>query len=329
MEKGHLNNLERDQIAIYLHQGLSHRQIGLKLNRHHSSISEEIKKNKGPDGKYYPSLAQKISDQRISKTNSMNASKKPGVWNYVKEKLVESWSPDQISHRIEADTGHYVCHETIYRHIYSSEYKDLTLWVYLRRKQPRRSRKRGRKVQKHRIKNRIFIDAREEQANLRTVPGHWETDLMEGTRKDKDCVSVTADRKTRYVLLAKLNSKSAQEKAESLLNQLSSLPSWLRKTMTSDNGLEHTKHENIAKKLRLKYYFCHPYSSWERGMIENTIGLLREFFPKKKSLRQVSQRDLNLISIILNNRPRKSLGYLTPQEAMMKEINSRSVGIRY
>lgn len=329
MKKGHLTDLERDRIAIYLQQGLSHRQIGLQLDRHNSTISEEINKNKGPDGTYYPSLAQKKADQRISTANSANSRKKPGVWNYVKEKLIESWSPDQISHRIEADTNHYVCAETIYRYIYASENKHLTLWVYLRRKQPKRVKKRGRKVQKSRLKNRVFIGQRELAANQRSVPGHWETDLMEGSRREKDCVSVSCDRKTRYILLTKVNSKSAQDKTESLINQLGKFPSWLKRTITSDNGLEHTRHEQISKELNIKYYFCHPYSSWERGTVENSIGLLREFLPKKKSLRQISQRDLNLLSIILNNRPRKSLGYLTPQEAMIKEINARSVGIRY
>jgi IS30 family transposase len=111
------------------------------------------------------------------------------------------------------------------------------------------------------------------------------------------------------------------EKHQTLIKQLSSLPPWLRKTITSDNGSEHAKHQVIANSLKVKYYFCHTYTSWERGTVENTIGLIREFLPKKLSFANIEQRELNLIAASLNNRPRKCLNYRTPLEVFKKELS--------
>lgn len=318
----HLTIGDREKIYLYLNLSYSKRKIAGMLNRNHTVILREIANNQDEYGNYLPHQAQIKADERKSNANRINATKDERIWRYVKDKLVCGWSPEQISNRIEKDIGDYVCPETIYNYIYAKENKHLTLWVYLRRKKKRRSKKEGRRVQKEKLKNRVFLEERPKEANLRLKAGHWETDLMEGKRINKDCVSVTVDRKTRYVLLAKSKDKSSHEKKKTLIDQLTKFLPNFRRSITCDNGSEQALHEEIAQKLKLKIYFCHPYSSWEKGLVENTIGLIREYLPKKTSLEHITQRDLNLIANRLNSRPRKCLGFKTPKEAILKELRT-------
>lgn len=318
----HLTIKDREQIYLCLNLGYSKRKIAKKMKRNHSVITREINSNLDKQGKYLPHLAQEISQERQSQINSQNASKDIRIWRYVREKLVAGWSPEQISGCIKDHIDSYVCTETIYNHIYAWKNKNLTLWVYLRRAKKRRTKKTGRRAQKEKLKNRVFLEERPKEANQRQEIGHWETDLMEGTRKEKDCVSVTCDRKTGYTLLSKSRNKTALEKKKTLFDQLAKLPRSLRRSITSDNGSEQALHQEIAQELNLNFYFCHPYHSWEKGTVENTIGLVREYLPKRFDLINVTQRDLNLIANTLNNRPRKRLGFKTPKEAILKEMGS-------
>lgn len=318
----HLSIIDREQIYLYLNLGYSKRQIAKNLKRNHSVITREISCNQDKHGNYLPHVAQEKSQDRKSQTNSQNAGKDERIWTYVREKLVTGWSPEQISGCMKHDIDSYACTETIYNYIYAKENKDLTLWVHLRRVKKRRTAKQGRRTQKEKLKNRVFLEERSIEANQRQTIGHWETDLMEGIRKEKDCVSVTCDRRTGYVMLAKAENKTALEKKRTLINQLAKLPRNLRQTITSDNGSEQALHQEIAQELNLNFYFCHPYHSWEKGTVENTIGLVREYLPKKFALSNITQRDLNLIANNLNDRPRKRLGFKTPKEVILKELGS-------
>ncbi len=321
-KKGHLTHAEREDIFLLLSQGCSFREIGEKIRRCHTTVSREIEKNKGSDGRYLPSLAQEESKKRKLEANSRNPLKDKRTFNYVREKLFEGWSPEQISGRIGIDIpGLSISHETIYQYIYKPENKHLTLWVFLRRKQPGRVEKGGRKAKREIVPNRTFINERPEHINKRKQAGHWESDLMEGKKSDKSAVSASIERKSRLIILAKVEFKKAKDKAETIIRDLQKLPPHLRRSITFDNGSENARHEEIAKALGLKAYFTNPYHSWEKGTVENTIGLAREFFPKGESLEEITQRELNLAAQLLNNRPRKCLGFRTPSEVFYEELS--------
>lgn len=321
MNKGHLQEKERELIFLYLNQGFSFRKIGKRIKRNHSVVLREIERNKDSRGRYSSFTAQKTALTRRTEANKKNPLKNSLILRYVKHKLFLNWSPEQISGRIKIDLGLNVCHETIYQYIYRKENKNLSLWVHLRRACPKRIKKKDRKVKREFIPNRIFIDQRPEYINQRKTIGHWESDLMLGKRETKEVVSVEIERKTKYLLIKKLQNQTSEEKIYSLIQTLEKLPPWLRKSITFDNGSENAKHQRIQRKLNLDTYFCHPYSSWERGTVENTIGLLRQYFPKKHSLENITQKDLNFIAYMINNRPRKCLGFLTPAEVFEKALS--------
>jgi len=317
----HLTSTEREEIYLGINLGLSLRQIGEKINRSHSIISREIKRNKGPNNNYSPGIAGSLALKRRTKANRKNPLKNEKILSYIKEKLILNWSPEQISGRIKIDLSLSISHEAIYQHIYRKENNNLTLWVYLRRSKPKRSKKGSRKTNKIIIPNKILIDKRPEYINNRLNIGHWESDLIIGKQKDKSTISVTVERKTRFIQASLLKNKTSEEKTLSLLADLGKFPPFLRKSITFDNGTENAKHENVAKDLSLKTYFCHPYASYERGTVENTNGLLRQYFPKKTSFDLLSKRDVKMIVNLLNDRPRKCLGYKTPYEVFYKELN--------
>jgi len=318
-----LSTEERETIFLCLEGGKSIRDAAKEIKRNHTTVSREVSRNKGPDGHYRPFVAQDESVKRKSQANSRNPRKDPRIMKHVEDKLSLNWSPDQISGRMKLleIPGFSISKETIYQHVYNKDNKSLSLWVYLRRCKSRRSSWHERKPQKEMIQNRVFIGERPEYINNRLDYGHWETDLVIGARTAKDAISVTVERKARYTLLGKVATASSEEKTRATVSSMSNLPPWLRKSMTLDNGPENAGHENIGRMLKLAMYFCNPYSSWERGTVENTNGLLRQYFPKKTSFEGVTQRDLNLVAQLLNNRPRKILGYETPSEVFFRELN--------
>jgi IS30 family transposase len=243
------------------------------------------------------------------------------MFRYVREKLADGWSPEQIAGRIRKDVPEFsISHETIYQYIYQPENRKRSLWVWLRRAAPRRRKKSGRRVHREIIPNRVLIDQRPAAIATRTEIGHWESDLMLGTRETTDAVSVTVERKTRYLLVRKLDNKTAQAKQESLMSDFANLPQRLCKSITVDNGTEHAHHQAISQALRLSIYFCHPYAAYERGTVENTIGLMRQYLPKKMSFAHLDQRELTIIAGLLNHRPRKCLEFLTPAEVFNQEL---------
>ena len=322
VSKGHLKDEEREKIYLYLNKGLSMRSIGRKIGRDHTVVVRELTRNKDPNGDYGPFKAHKIAMQRRSEANKNNPLKNPRILKYVKDKLQETWSPEQIAGRIKIDIPNFsISPEAIYQYIYKSENKKLELWVYLRRKRPKRTSKYKRGVKREIIPNRVFIDERPEHINNREYIGHWESDLMEGKKTTKDVVSVTVERKSRFLIIGKMPNKTSGEKVKTLVSKMEKLPPWLRRSITFDNGTENYRHEEIGEKLNSGTYFCHAYRFWEKGTNENSIGLVREFFPKRSSLANVTQRDVNLVAELINSRPRKILGYKTPYEVFYKELN--------
>lgn len=212
-------------------------------------------------------------------------------------------------------------HESIYQFIYYSDYgKQEKLFQYLRNGKKRRTRKYGIKTKHEIIPNRIFIDQRPQEINNRTTIGHWEGDAI--IYKCKQAIQSIVERKLKYTILTKLMRKTADLSTTAFITNLKE---YYVKSLTIDNGSENKDHEKISKELNASIYFCHPYHSWEKGTNENTNGLVRRYLPRGSSLEEISQHDLNDIAWELNNRPRKTLQYATPQEMLELEYSKLSV----
>ena len=314
-----LNINDREMIFKYLSQGKSYRDIARITGRSNKTISREVGSNGGRD-KYKPSEAQ---NRYISKRISSKSKKLDDTFlkDYVVSKLSRGWSPEQIAGRVSfLNPNLSISHETIYKFIYSKGFKDFRYWEFLRRGHIKRQNKHNRKSKrcKHlEIPNKINISMRPEEADIRSKTGHWETDLMEGTKKSSKVVNVLVDRKSGYVLLDNLKNKESYPKAYSLIRSLKYMP---KQTVTFDNGTENYKHELVSAMTGCHTYFCNAYHSWEKGTVENTIGLVRSYIPKGTNLDNISKGELKTIEWELNNRPRKRLCYLTPYEVMFKYL---------
>lgn len=322
----HLSIHEREQVKQGLAQGLSCRTIANKMGRDHRTVARELTRNSPALGRqsYCPTLAQRHTVKR-----RLEGRKKKldhgALREYVVRRLGKGWSPETISGRLKRISSQItVCPETIYTFIYDRESRRERYHEFLRRGHKKRESWFGRKSQSDKrliIPNKVNIALRPETANLRTAVGHLETDLMEGARKSGGAVSVTVDRRTGLVMLDKLESKESQPRIETLILRLSKYPKMLRRTITMDNGTENTEHEKLQTYLGCLTFFCNAYHSWEKGTVENTIGLVRSWIPKKTDLSDIKQADLNAIMLELNHRPRKRLGYLTPYEVTLQETN--------
>lgn len=314
-----LSQAEREQIFLLRHDYVSIREIGKRLGRTHTTISRELKHTSNPEYSPVTAHTRAIDQRHKSDKHKLDD---PLLRTYIIHKLGEHWSPEQIAgrlHHIHAQTT--VTHETIYASVYHAPLKHERLWEFLRRGHKKRERvydRRTRHARKAMIFGKTPISERPEEAQTRSKVGHWETDLMEGMKKTHHVVSATVDRKSGAVMLDKLKSKESQEKMDAMVARLSRVPFHVRKTMTFDNGLENVQHRRLEC-LRMSTYFCAAYHSWEKGTVENTIGLVREYLPKGEDLTHVSQQELMVIGSALNDRPRKRLGYKTPNEVLLQE----------
>jgi transposase, IS30 family len=235
----------------------------------------------------------------------------------VEKLLRHELSPNEIVGRIELEEQHpdwHISHETIYQHIYSEAKKDNDLRPYLRQGRKHRHKRLLKKDRRGVIPGRVFIDARPAIVDCKKRRGDWEGDTVEGAQK-QGYVATWVDRNTKYLIAHKLDHKTAQELVEGAEKAFRGIPKKYRKTYTVDNGKEFAMHKELAKRLGGKVYFAHPYHSWERGLNENTNGLLRQYLPKSRSFADLTEKELAKIVAKLNNRPRKSLGYRTPREA--------------
>ena len=239
------------------------------------------------------------------------------IRTYVEEHLRQGWSPELIAGRLSLqDPGLSISHEAIYQWIYL-EARHLIL-ALVRAHRQRKHRGYSRKHKKSHIPARISIRERPAAVLKRLDIGHWETDTL-GCRKSYQAAQVTVERKTRYTKLAKLKTKTARAMSVALTRRLRRYPTSLRRSITYDNGPENAEHMRTNEILGTCSYFCEPFHSYERGTVENTIGLVRRLLPKKTNLANISQNHLNKIESWLNNRPRKCLGFKTPAEVFKAE----------
>lgn len=322
----HLSQPEREFIFLRHHQGVSSRQIAHELGRNHSTVLREIQRNSSASEQdaplgYSPARAAQRAKQRRQESKYAKL-EDLSLQRWVIRHLTRGWSPEQIAGRLKRQAPHAaVSYEAIYQFIYSPQQRSLRLWEFLRRGHPHRRAHNGRDIQTTKrslIPHRISIEQRPPEANRRQYVGHFESDLLAGTHPSRSVVSVTVDRKSGYVILDKLPNKQPKRRAEGLTQNLGQLPFPVR-TVTLDNGIENMQHERVARHLGCRIFFCHPYRAWEKGTVENTIGLLRSYIPKKTDLNTVTLTDLRTIARELNDRPRKRLAFCTPSEIVYNE----------
>jgi len=329
----HLSSEERHVISAYLKDKLSLRAIANKLQRSVSSISDEVSINGGRDN-YDPNVAHFNAQLRKWNANSRNPMKNKRVWDYVLTKLNEGLSPEQIAGRIKndykKDKTMRISHETIYVFVNSSEGRALDLAKRLRRKRFKKLRKGKMKalpLKKIKIPNRTSITKRPKAVAKKKRFGDWESDLMEGKRGTKAALSVQKERKSQYVCLKKITNKTAKESNLAIKLNFSVFPKEILRTITYDNGSENVNHDEINYLFEMLSFFCDAYASWQKGSVENVIGLVREYLPKRTDLSKVSNEEIQVIQDRLNNRPRKCLGYKTPHEVLSKHI--KKLGVRF
>lgn len=302
-------------IAVFRTEGQSLRAIARTLGRDPGTISRELKRNAPPikTGYYLPHRAQQRAELRWQESHIRPRLKDDSLRQYVRDKLKEGWSPEQISGRREkGKMTPAISPETIYQWIYTDARELIPLL-------PRHHRKRWckghhRRHKKLHIPERISIKDRPQSINNRQEPGHWEIDTI-GNHQSLVTLVAAVERKTRYTRIHRIPQKTARNLSNSLKLTLGPYPQELRLSLTYDNGPENTDHLITNSSLGTQSFFCEPFHSWEKGSIENLIGLVRRYFPKKTNFSHVSPEDVKQVEIYLNNRPRKCLKYLTPAEA--------------
>lgn len=312
---------DRDRINLELTLGKSLRNIAASMSRSVSTISREIRRLGHKYQNYQPLLSQSHATRkaRSRRYGQRKILLHLELQKIVFEKLSLCWSPEQIENFLKLnyeDPKMRICKETIYNYIY----------VYLRRnmrsefiKYMRQGRKvrrsKGSRAKKTQVLGEFdLIDERPEEAKDRKIPGHWEGDLIIGGAKEQTALGTLVERTTRFAILVPLQNKSADEVRSQFGKAINKLPSHLKRSLTYDQGSEMAQHKKLTEETKMKVYFAHPRSPWERGTNENTNGLIRQFFPKGTNFRNISPQDIQKAQDLLNGRPRKTLGWMTPAQ---------------
>lgn len=316
---------ERLKIEYLLDCKLKITKIAELMKRNHSVISREISRNSTTFSGYDAIIAQAAADRKSKITNKRKLVKYPELLQYVYDRMrIDKWSPEQIAGRLKTNPppelkGLYISHEQIYEYIQNEGRAPdgKYLYKYLPKEKPKRQTRGSRKPQKVLIPDRETIHKRPKEAELKTVFGHFEGDLI---FCKKTPIQVIYEKKTQLIRIQKLKSKKTEDNIEAVIKSLESFPQYLVKTLTLDNGTENVGHSELKEIFNLKTYFCDPYSAWQKGGVENTNGLLRRYLPKKADISKLTQKQLYQIQEIQNNKPRKSLNYLTPNEILKLEM---------
>ena len=304
----HLTQVERYQFSALLKSGKSISSIATQLDRDKSTLYRELNRNKGLRG-YRPHQAHEKAVNRLQNSHRhIKITQK--VIHKIERFLRERLSPEQISGFLKPK-GLSISHESIYQHILRDKKSGGDLYKFLRCQRKRKKRYGTSRFDKRgQIQNRVSIDKRPQIVDKKIRIGDCEGDLMIG-RHHKGALVTLVDRCSKKTRIVKIESK----RSEAVFHAISkALKAEIVRTMTLDNGKEFSCHEKISENTGCKVYFAHPYSSYERGLNENTNGLIRQYFPKKTDFRKITQKDVKRVEVLLNNRPRKSLGFLSPNE---------------
>lgn len=299
---------QRYQISALMKAEHSQTEIAAIVGVHKSTISRELRRNRGVKG-YRPKQANQLAlRRRLVKAKSRLTLED---WCLVERLLRQDWSPEQISLWLAQEGQLAISHEWIYLYVLQDKQHGGDLHRHLRCQKPRRKRY-GAYDRRGQLPNRVSIDERPAVVERRTRLGDWELDTLIGKGHKQAIVSLT-ERKSRLALIAKVPSKHADKVSDAVLSLLAPLAAHVH-TITSDNGKEFARHEAISESLNAAFYFAHPYASWERGLNENTNGLIRQYFPKGQDFSTITEDEIKMVMDKLNNRPRKCLGMKTPNQ---------------
>ena len=318
MRYKHFTKDQRNELSVLLNKGYSIRDIAYTIRKNPSSVSREIKKN-SVKGQYEPGKADHKAYKRRKYAKYQGMKIMTNFWlrDYIEEKMKLDWSPEQIAGRLKVENNNQsvIGSKSIYKYLYTVYGQHLC--KYLKYRRIRKKKKNQAKSIKEIIKNRIFIDQRPKIINQRLRCGDFEGDTLGFPKRTKETIAALIERKSRYILAKKIEQlKYAIEGFKSLFNLL---PVSVL-SLTLDNGPENARYPE----LNVDTYFCNPYSAWEKGSVENALGLIREYIPKKKNLAGYSQEQIDAIVDIINNTPRKCLGFRTPKEVFKEEYLSKS-----
>jgi IS30 family transposase len=323
----YLSVAEREEIALGLAAGWSQRQIAARLGRPPSTVSREIRRN-GTRRGYRAVAAQAQAEFRAARPKTAKLAGNDRLRGQVQARLEQRWSPEQISvmlrRQFPDDLEMRVSHETIYQSIYVQGRGALRreLAACLRTGRALRRPRRATGERRGKIPGMVMISDRPAEAADRAVPGHWEGDLIMG-RASRSAIGTLVERSTRFVLLLHLpRGHDAPAVAAAMTEAMGSLPAALRRSLTWDQGSEMALHRQISLATDLDIYFCDPHSPWQRGSNENTNGLLRQYFPKSSDLSAHSREHLDAVAAQLNSRPRKTLGWKTPAQALQDVLDA-------
>ena len=314
MEYRQITSEERYMMSALRRQGLNQSEVARALGRHRSSICRELRRNGAAwDGCYRPFVAAHRTRARRSRSRR-NSHFTAEQFRVVEELLKKRWSPEQIAGRLRKDGKLSISHETIYVHVWRDKAAGGCLYQYLRCATKKRRKRHNSYDSRGVLAGKRHISERSSAVEKRTTLGHWEVDTVVGAGT-KDCVATLVERKTGFTLIGKLADRSKRGMAQRL-NFLMRRAQDRFTTITADNGTEFHGYKAVERALGVKFYFATPYHSWERGTNENLNGLLRQYLPKRTSMAGLTQCGCDVIAKQLNARPRKRLGYCTPEERL-------------
>jgi len=312
MTYAQLTSKERYTIFILGQANHCPAAIAKVLGRSRSTVTREIARNTvSGDGGYLFGAAQKRTDER-RRDSRYGLHHTKSQYRRVDDLLAEDWSPEQISGRLKYAHEFEISYETIYRHIWADQAAGGLLYLGLRGARKKQRKGYGRPDSRGKLAGKRMIDERPAHIETRKEIGHWEIDTVIG-KDEKDCIMTVVERKVGHVLIGKLPDRTKAELNKRTIKIIKQHPGMFE-TITADNGTEFNGYKKIESATSVKFYFAHPYHSWERGTNENTNGLIRQYIPKGQSMANVTQRQCSEIARRLNTRPRKRLGYRTPEE---------------
>jgi IS30 family transposase len=328
----HITEKERERIGLLHAGGASIPAIAQKVSRDPTTIRRELKRSRP---RFLPYSPLRAEEDAVKKRQTPRRGKKldhPPLWRVVCTKLTLRWSPEQIAHHLmrtyPLDTRMHASHETIYTYIYVLPRGALRkeLISYLRQGSRGRQRRKRDTDERGKIPNIISIHERPKEVASRTVPGHWESDLIIG-KAHASAIGTLVERTTRTTILVPLKAKDAGTVRREFARVVKRLPKEMMKTLTHDRGSEMYQHELFTKDTKVQVYFADPQSPWQRGTNENTNGLIRQFFPKGTDFTRVSAMEIKRVQRLLNERPREVLGWRTPKEAFQVLLEKRVVRV--
>lgn len=305
-----LTQEQRYQIYAFLKAGFSQSTIASEINVHKSTVCRELKRNSGLKG-YRPKQAHvKATNRRHRAVKYVKLT--PKIIVMVNDLIQQDFSPEQVSGALKRNQGLMISHETIYKHLLADKANGGTLYKHLRRSNRKRRKRYGSRNLRGQIIGRVSIDLRPTIVDNKERIGDWEIDTVIG-KNHKGALLTIVERKSKYTLIRRLPYKRSRLVSDATIDLLTPYRDKVF-TITSDNGKEFAEHQRISKRLTAKIYFAHPYHSWERGLNENTNGLIRQYFPKNTDFKTITKKNVQNAMDRLNNRPRKTLDYATPNE---------------